>query len=348
MFLANCDEDSSINDNTNQSKTNIIDTKKVSNNHNKTKESQYVNVYSARLPDLVKPIFDAFTAETGIKVNFIFLKQGILERLKSEGEFTPADLILVSDISSIYDIINTKLIQKINSNIINKNIPIQYRSKDNLWVGLTGRLRMLVKTTNELPIKINGYDALSNPKMKGRICTRPLTHPYNISLIATYLNTHTPEETEKWLKGFYENLFDKPSGNDTGQIDLISSGLCDLAPVNHYYYERLLNENKNLPQKAILVPLDQMTDGIYANVSGIMMSKYTKNITNSIKLVEFMTKQKAQKIFADYDFEFPLNPHVTTKSNIFKLGTDNISSISLDEIAQNRQEALELIYKIQN
>ncbi|MFT6083211.1 MAG: iron(III) transport system substrate-binding protein [Alphaproteobacteria bacterium] len=320
---------------------------KTTTEQQEKKQKQQVNVYSARLPDLIEPIFSVFTKKTGIKVNFIFLKQGILERLKSEGEFTPADLVLVSDIGSIHDIVNAKLVRPIKSEIVTKNIPEHYRSSKNLWVGLTGRIRMLVRTSKKLPINITGYDALSDPAMKGRVCTRSLTHPYNVSLVASYLNEHTTEETQIWLKGFYENLFDKPSGNDSGQIDLIASGLCDLAPINHYYYERMLKVDKKLPTKARLVSLEDMTDGIYANVSGIMLSKYAQNTDNALKLIEFMTKQTAQKIFAEHDLEFPLNPHVAAKSEIFKSGTDNIASIPLDEIAENRQEALELIYKIQ-
>jgi len=313
-----------------------------------TVANQQVNVYSARLPDLVKPIFDAFTKETKIKVNFIFLKQGIIERLKSEKEFTPADLILVSDIGTIHDILKTKLVQPIKSDIVAKNIPAHYRSKKNLWVGLTGRVRLLVRSLKDLPITDFNYDALSDPKMKGRVCTRSLLHPYNVSLVASYLQLHGSEKAETWLKGFYSNLFDKPSGNDSGQIKLIASGVCDLAPINHYYYERMLQKDKDLKNKATLVPIKDMQNGVYANVSGIMLSQYAQNQQNALKLIEFMTKQKAQKIFSEYDLEFPLNPHVASQSDIFKDGIDNIITVPLDDIAQRRQDALTLIYKIIN
>ena len=310
-------------------------------------EPKEVNVYSTRLPDLVKPIFDAFTKETGIKVNFIFLKQGALERLKSEGEFTPADLILVADIGSIHDIVDANLVIPIKSKIIEQNIPTQYRSTDNLWVGLTGRIRMIARTTNKLPFEIHGYDAFSNQKFKGRVCSRSFTHPYNISLVASYLQINGLEKTKKWLQSFNDNLFDKPSGDDTGQIDLIATGLCDIAPVNHYYYERMIHSNKELSKKVKLVPLKDMTDGAYSNVSGAMISKYSENYQNAVKLVEYMTQEKAQKIFAEYDYEFPLNKHLVSKSDLLKEGMDNIAKISLDDIAKKRSSALDLIYKIQ-
>jgi iron(III) transport system substrate-binding protein len=299
------------------------------------------------LPDLVKPVFDIFTQDTGIKVNFIFLKQGALERLKSEGEFTPADLILVADIGSIQDIVDADLVSPIKSPAVKDNIPAQYRSPDDLWVGLTGRIRMIARTTKDLTIDIHGYDALSNPKLKGRVCSRALTHPYNVSLVASYLHEHGIESTQKWLTDFRKNIFDKPSGDDTGQIDLIASGLCDIAPVNHYYYERMIALDKNLAKKVKLVPLSEMTDGVYANVSGVLVSKYAANYDNAIKLIEFMTQPKAQKVFADYDYEFPLNAQVVHKSNMFKKGIENIKSLPLDAIAHNREKALEIIYKIQ-
>ena len=307
---------------------------------------QEVNVYSVRLPDLVNPIFTAFTKKTGIKVNFIFLKQGALERLKSEGEFTPADLILVADIGSIHDIVNADLVAPIKSSEIDKNIPAHYKSDDNLWVGLTGRIRMIARTTKDLPIDIHGYNVFSDPKMKNRVCSRSLTHPYNVSLVASYLHEYGKEATQKWLQDFRNNMFDKPSGDDTGQIDLIASGLCDIAPVNHYYYERMKTLNKDLEKTVKLVPLSDMTDGVYANVSGVMLSKYSENYNNAIKLIEFMTAPEAQQIFADHDFEFPLNQNVATKDDLFKIGKENIKPIPLDDIANNREKALEIIYKI--
>jgi iron(III) transport system substrate-binding protein len=309
--------------------------------------SKEVNVYSSRLPDLVKPVFDAFTKQTGIKVNFIFLKQGALERLKSEGEFTPADVILVADIGSIHDIVDADLTAPITSKIINQNIPAQYRSKDNLWTGLTGRVRMLARTTKDLTVEITGYDALANPAFKNRVCSRSLSHPYNVALIASYLHEYGAKKTEKWLQDFRKNIFDKPSGDDTGQINLIASGLCDIAPVNHYYYERMVATDKSLGSKVKLVPLSSMTRGVYANISGAMVSKYADNYDNAVALVEFMTDAQAQKIFADHDYEFPLNPAVANQSELFKTGMENITKTSLDAVADNRQKALQMIYKVQ-
>lgn len=319
--------------------------------HKKTSEKlsppqQVINVYTSRLPELVTPIFDAFTQKTNIRVNYIFLKKGILERLKSEAEFTPADLILVSDIGAIYDIVNTGLVSPIQSTIIKKNIPAQYRSKKQFWTGLTGRVRMLARTTNDLPIEINGYDALADIQLKGKICSRSFTHPYNVSLIAGYLHQNGPEKTQKWVQKFYDNLFDKPSGNDRGQMELISTGLCDLAPVNHYYYERMLKSNPDLTNTVKLVPLKNMQNGAYANVSGIMLSKFSQNQENAQKLVEFMTSETAQEIFAKYDLEYPLNPKVASTSNVFQQGSENIASIPLDDIAEKRKEALKIIYSI--
>jgi iron(III) transport system substrate-binding protein len=237
------------------------------------------------------------------------------------------------------------LVAPIKSDVMIQNIPEQYRSKDNLWVGLTGRIRMIARSTKILPIEIHGYDALANPKMEKRVCSRSLTHPYNVSLIASYLHEHGMQATQKWVQDFRHNLFDKPSGDDTGQIDLIASGLCDIAPVNHYYYERMVALDKDLPKKVTLVPLSDMTEGVYSNISGVMVSKYSENYENAIKLIDFMTGDTAQKIFADHDFEFPLNPHIISKSDLFKSGTENIAHIPLDEIANNRESALEVIYK---
>ncbi|MDX5297962.1 MAG: extracellular solute-binding protein, partial [Gammaproteobacteria bacterium] len=192
--------------------------------------AQEVNVYSYRQPFLIEPIFDAFTRETGIKVNVVFAKTGLEERLKREGKNSPADLILTVDVGRMDDLVNDGLTQPVSSEKLNTNIPASYRDPEGRWFSLTSRARVLFASRERVPEgTVKTYEELADPKWKGKLCSRSGKHAYNVALIASMIAHHGEADAEKWLKGVKDNLARKPQGGDRDQIKAIKEGVCDLA-----------------------------------------------------------------------------------------------------------------------
>ncbi|MEM6603626.1 MAG: extracellular solute-binding protein [Pseudomonadota bacterium] len=312
-------------------------------------DNQAVNVYTARLPELVQPVFDAFTEETGIEVNSLYLGKGIVERLKQEDNITKADIVLVSDIGTLEDLKTHNLTQKIYSEEIVQNIPQDYRDNDGQWVGLTRRIRMIAYAPDRVyKSSLSGYTSLGDPAFHGRVCSRSGQHPYNISMIAAYHIHHGDKKADQWLSGFKSNLALSPSGGDRDQIKLIAAGKCDIAPVNHYYYGKMQNNSdyKDILKAVKLLPISDMRGGAYANISGAVLSKYSDNTENALKLLEFMSGEKGQKIFSEVDFELPVNPKTQIQDDIVGGAEKNIKPIALTDIAKMRKDVLKKVYAI--
>ena len=192
-----------------------------------------VNVYSYRQPFLVKPLFDKFTDQTGIKVNVIFAQKGLLEKIKLEGQRSPADVLLTVDITRLLEASQT-IAQEVNSDILIRYIPPAFRGQQNRWFGLTHRARVAF-VSNRLPkVTQLSYAELADPKWQGKICTRSGQHPYNLAMFAAYLTKHGEAATQEWLGSLKKNLARKPSGNDRAQVRAVYAGECDIAIGNTY------------------------------------------------------------------------------------------------------------------
>ena len=306
--------------------------------------TEEVNVYSYRQPFLVKPLFDMFTEKTGVKVNVVFAKKGMAERLAREGEFSPADILLTTDISRLIDLHKRDLLQPYDSNVLTSAVPSQYRAGDNTWYALTTRVRNIYSSKRLGDVEIN-YEDLADPKYKGRICTRSGKHAYNVALVASMIAEHGEAKTLSWLQQFKENLARKPQGNDRGQVQAIHQNLCDVSLGNSYYFGKMLKDEK---QKVwadgvnINFP-NQANRGAHVNISGIALAKYSPNVKNAKALMEFLVSEPAQHMYAETNMEYPVRAGVAPSTLVASWGEFKADTLSLETIAKNRKLALKLI-----
>ena len=315
-------------------------------------DSTEINLYSYRQPFLIKPMLDAFTASTGIKVNAVFAKKGMLEKIRAAGANNPADAVLTVDIGRLNALREAGVLDTVDSPVLQANIPAHLRSPDNLWFGLTTRARVaLVSKDRVAPGALTSIADLADPKFKGRICIRSGKHAYNIALIASQIAHNGEETTEKWLRGLKSNLARKPQGNDRAQAKAIFEGVCDIAMANNYYMGKMITNDKKPEQKAWaaavrLVYLDQNGRGQHMNVSGAAVVKGTKNKAAAVKLLEFLSGDLAQQMYAEMNHEYPVKPGVAKSDLVQSWGDFKMDPLSIETIAKNRPAASKLIDKV--
>ncbi|RQW63840.1 Fe(3+) ABC transporter substrate-binding protein [Vibrio viridaestus] len=309
-----------------------------------------VNVYSYRQPFLIEPMFEEFTKETGIRVNVQFSSKGIAEKLASEGEYSPADVILTSEFSRLFELADKKLVQPVQNDVINKNIPAKFRDSNDEWFALTKRARS-VYSSKERVGKLSEdfqYLDLADDKYKGKICTRSGKHPYNIALVASMIAHYGVNDTKSWLEGVKENLARKPQGNDRSQVKAIKEGLCDVSLGNSYYLGKMLNDpqQKAWAESVYINFPNQTTLGAHVNVSGMAMAKYAPNRDNAEKLMEFLTSDTAQHMYAEVNYEYPVKEGVATSKLVASWGSFKEDSLPLEKIAENHEKAVKLIDEV--
>jgi iron(III) transport system substrate-binding protein len=312
--------------------------------------AEEVNVYSLRQPFLVEPMFDAFTKETGIKVNVKFAKKGIAEKLQQEGELSPADVILTTDISRLIELVNKDVVQGVDSPVIEGNIPAHLRDSDDEWFALTVRTRNVYSSrerTGKLAASFD-YADLAKPEFKGKICTRSGKHPYNVSLISSMIAHQGEAETKAWLEGVKANLARKPQGNDRAQVKAIKEGLCDVSLGNSYYLGKMVNNEKQLAwADAVHINFpNQESTGTHVNVSGMAMAKHAPNRDNAVKLMEFLTGDKAQQMYAEVNYEYPVKPGVARSELVASWGDFRADDLQLEAIADNHSKAVKLVDEV--
>jgi iron(III) transport system substrate-binding protein len=310
-----------------------------------------VNIYSYRQPELIKPLLDAFTKETGIKTNVLFLDKGLVERIQAEGENSPADVILTVDIARLTEAKDGGVTQPVNDEIINKDIPANVRDPEGAWFGLTTRGRVVYASKERVKETAITYEELADPKWKGKICMRDAQHSYNIGLFASMVAHHGAEYTEKWLTGLKANLVAKPNGSDRSQAKAIFAGECDLGLANTYYLGVMMTNEKEPAQKdwagAVKILFPNAADrGTHVNISGMAMAKNAPNKDNALKLMQFLSSGEAQKIYAEQVFEYPVLPGAEPSEIVKGFGAIKPDTLPLVEIAKNRKLASELVDKV--
>lgn len=273
-------------------------------------QAEQVVVYSARIEQLIKPMFDAFTRETGIHVKFTTDREGaLLARLKAEGKRTPADILITADAGNLWEAARSGLLKSVSSPILESNIPAHLRDPQGQWFGLSIRARTIVYNTQKVkPSDLSSYEDLADPKWKGRLCLRTSKKVYNQSLVAMMIAEHGEPQTEKIVRGWVANLATDPLSDDTRAMEFVAAGRCDVTLVNTYYYGRLMENNPTLPL-AIFWP-NQNNNGVHINISGAGVTQFSKNERSAIKLLEFLSSEKAQNLFADVNMEYPANPQI--------------------------------------
>ncbi|GAB3523371.1 iron ABC transporter substrate-binding protein [Photobacterium proteolyticum] len=312
--------------------------------------AEEVNVYSYRQPFLVEPMFNEFTKETGIKVNVKFAKKGLAEKLQQEGEYSPADMILTTDISRLVELANKQLVQPVDSKVIEQNVPAQYRDSEDEWFALTLRSRNVYSSRDRvgrLPADFD-YADLAKPEWKGKICTRSGKHPYNVSLVSSMIANHGEAEAKEWLEGVKANLARKPQGNDRAQVKAVKEGLCDLAIGNSYYLGKMVNDEKQKAwAEAVYINFPgQKADGTHVNVSGMAMAKYAPNKDNAQKLMEFLTGDKAQQMYAEVNYEYPVKDGVKRSELVASWGDFQADDLSLEKVADYHSTAIKLLDEV--
>ncbi|MCL4107563.1 UNVERIFIED_CONTAM: hypothetical protein GTU68_022024 [Idotea baltica] len=307
-----------------------------------------VNVYSYRQPELVEPLFAAFTAETGIKVNTVFLNKGMAERLKAEGSRSPADLAFTTDIGRLSALQDADVLQPYTSDTLEANVPAQFRDPDGLWTGLTTRARAVYASKDRVSEEAITYEDLASDTWKGRICTRSGLHAYQVALTAAVIEKYDEATAKTWLEGLKSNLARKPQGNDRAQVKAVSEGVCDIAIGNTYYMALML---KDAEQKAwadavrIIFPTFE-DGGTHVNISGVALTKAAPNRDNAIKLIEFLTSPEGQSLYAQVNDEYPVSPGITSPSVISSFGSFDADDASLQDIVAARPAAIRITEEV--
>lgn len=308
--------------------------------------AEEVNVYSYRQPFLTEPVFDAFTEETGIKVNTVFAQEGLIERLQNEGMNSPADLVLVANVGNLAAAVEAGVARQVDSEVLQANVPESYRDTDNQWFGLTSRARLIVTAKDRVePGLIETYDDLTRSELKGRICTRSGKHPYMVELIASRIAHDGEEAAKTWLEGLKANLARKPQGNDRAQVKAISEGECDVALINSYYMGAMLKDPKQIPwaESVNVVFPEKDGRGTHMNISGAVLTKASPNPENGLKLIEFLASDTAQALYAELNSEYPIKVDVQASKMIQSWGEIKKDELSLNEIIKHRNAASRLV-----
>lgn len=312
-------------------------------------EAQDVNVYTYREPGLIKPLFDAFTKETGIKVNIVFAKEGLEERVAAEGARSPADLLITTDVARLVRAKELGITQPITDAGIVNNVPAALRDPQGAWVGLSYRARVVYASKDRVKDTNLTYESLADPKWKGKICLRDGQHIYNNMLFAAGLAHLGADKGEAWLKGIKANLAKKPSGGDREVAKDIAAGQCDIGLGNTYYVG--LMQNKEPAQKpwaeAIKVILPTFEGGgTHVNLSGMALLKSAPNKANALKLGEWLTGKTAQGMYTSENYEFPVRADVPVDPAVANFGKLTPDPISFEKIIGERKTAADLIDKI--
>lgn len=305
--------------------------------------AEEVVVYSARIEKLIQPLFDAYTQETGVKITAVTGKEGpLLERLKAEGAKTPADILLTVDAGNLWQAGQLGLLAKVDSKTLNGNIPAHLRDPDGQWYGLSVRARAIIYNTRKVkPAELSTYEDLGNAKWNKRLCLRSSKKVYNQSLVAMMIARHGAEKTETIIKSWVANLAAPPFSDDDSVIKATAAGQCDVGIVNSYYLGRLQKEQPDLPV-TIFWP-NQQDGGVHVNISGAGVTRYAKHPGAALKLLEWLSSDKAQELFAGVNLEFPANPKVPADPLVAAWGEFKHDNINVSEAGKRQAEAVMLM-----
>ncbi len=305
-----------------------------------------VNIYTTRQPELIQPVMDAFTAQTGIAVNLAYVESGIVERLRAEGRRSPADLVMTVDIANLQQIVDADVVQPVENEVLTAAIPAELRSPDNLWFGLTTRARIVYASRDRVADgEVTTYEDLASDTWAGRICTRSGTHPYNLALLAAVIAHDGPEAAQAWAEGVHDNLARRPEGNDRAQVKAIWAGECDISLGNTYYMGEMLGDPEQTEwANAVRIIFPTFEDGgTHVNISGVAMTKSAPNKDEAMQLLEFLVSPEAQGIYAELNNEYPILEGAPLSDLVASWGSFDADTTDLTEIAGHRGAALRIM-----
>lgn len=309
-----------------------------------------VNIYTTREPGLIQPLLDAYAEKTGVRVNTVFLKDGMPERVASEGASSPADLLMTVDAGNLADLVDKGLTQPVESAVLAEAVPENLRDADGNWFALSMRARVLY-AAKDLGLDSFRYADLADPQYKGRVCIRSGQHPYNTALFAAYDVHHGPQATEEWLAGIKANLARKAAGGDREVAKDILGGICDIGIANSYYVGLMRSGRGGDDQKAwgdaikVILPTFE-NGGTHVNISGAAVAKYAPNRDQAVALLEYLVSDEAQELYAKANFEYPVKAGVPVDPIVAEFGELTIDPTPIIEIVARRKEASELAEKV--
>ena len=310
-----------------------------------------LNVYSARKEALIKPLLDQFAENNNVTVNLVTSKaDALIQRLVSEGKNTPADVLITVDAGRLYRAKEAGLFQPLDTERFSKFAPAQYQDPEGYWFGLSLRVRTIVYSSEKVtPAKMNSYESLAAPDWKKQICIRSSNNIYNQSLVASLIAHHGVDKTQQWANEFVSNFARKPQGGDRDQIKAVAAGQCDVAVVNTYYLGQMLTGSDEEQAAAAKVkvfwpnqeaPNDQ---GAHVNVSGIGVTKYSKNPDLAAKLIEFLYSDEAQAWYGNANFEYPVRADIPVNDILRSWGEFKADTINLDQLGILNGEAVQVM-----
>ena len=308
-----------------------------------------VNVDSHRQPELIEPLMDAFTEETGIKVNLAYLDEGMVERLRAEGARSPADLVFTVDIARLAEVVEAGLTQPVESDALERNVPDAFHDPEGHWWGLTTRARVVYASTERVADgDVTTYEDLADEKWRGRICTRSGLHDYMVALTSAMLHHHGEDATREWLTGLKENLARQPQGNDRAQIRAIWAGECDISLGNTYYMGLMLQdeEQKQWADSVRLLFPEFEDGGTHVNISGVAMARNAPHPEDALRLMEFLTSPEGQELYAELNNEYPIAPGAEPSDLVKSWGDFEADEVNLMDLARLRADALRLTEEV--
>jgi iron(III) transport system substrate-binding protein len=309
-----------------------------------------VNLYSYRQPDLIQPALDAFTGKTGIAVNVLYLDKGMIERMKTEGENSPADVILTVDVARLAELKQAGVTQPLDDAVLDAAIPAKFRDPEGHWFGLSMDARVVYAAKDRVQQSAITYRELADPRWKGKLCIRDGQHASNLGLFADRIAALGAEKTKEWLGGMKANLAGRPSGSDPDQAQAVAEGKCDLALGNATVVAQMLtgaaaDERKWAEAVRVIYP-DAASAGSYANVSGMALAKYAPDRDNAVKLMEFLAAKEAQELYARETLEYPIAAGAQPADVVKAFGTFKPDSVPMSAVIKYRDEASELVDKV--
>lgn len=315
------------------------------------KINQEINLYTHRHYDTDKEIFKEFESKYGIKVNVVKAKADeLIQKMESEGDQSPADVLITVDAGRLVRAKNKNLLQSINSNAINSIVPEYLKDSDNQWFGLTKRARIIAHNKSVSPEELSSYEDLTDPKWKNKILVRSSGNIYNQSLLASIIANVGPEKAKEWANGVRANMARVPKGNDRDQVKAILAGEGDLAIINTYYLGKLLNskdENEVNAGNAVSIFFPNQDDrGAHINISGIGVAKYAPNKDNAIKFIEYLLSTEVQEKFSEANYEYPVNPQAKSSDLLNSWGTFKEDKLSLSKLGELNKDAVILFDEV--
>ncbi len=312
--------------------------------------AQDVNIYTTREPGLIQPILDAFSAETGITVNTVFMQDGLIERVSAEGESSPADVLMTVDFGVLNDLVEAGLTQPIESEVLEAAVPEALRDADGNWFALSGRARVLY-AAKDLDLDSFTYEQLDDEEWRGKLCIRSGQHPYNTAMFAAYMAKYGEEETRSWLEGIKANQARVAAGGDRDGARDIAAGICDIAVGNSYYVGLMASGAGGSDQQAwadeikVILPTFE-NGGTLVNISGAGVAAHAPNKDAAIQLLEYLVSDEAQKLYAEGNFEYPVTDSAEVHPIIAAFGTLEPDAMPLTEVLPYRTRASELVDEV--